>query len=183
MTESTTLCNGKYLRLISSRGWEYAERVNASGAVIIVAITPDGNLLFVEQFRIPINAPTIEMPAGLVGDVHGAESVETAAIRELEEETGWRARSVKFLMSGPSSAGLSNEDIAFVRAEGLSRVGVGGGDESEDILVHEIPLAEAASWLQRKAAEGYSIDPKLYAGLYFAERDTDGKAIDPLSME
>ena len=77
-------------------------------------------------------------------------------------------------MQGPSSAGMSNEIIAFARASGLTRVGPGGGDDSEDIIVHEVPRTEAAAWLCQKAAEGYAIDPKLYAGLYFVDHDPDG---------
>ena len=49
------------------------------------------------------------------------------------------------LMAGPSSAGMSNEMIAFVRAFGLMREHAGGGDHSENILVHEIPRSEACS--------------------------------------
>ena len=114
------------------------------------------------------------MPAGLVGDLEPGESLDNAALRELEEETGWQAERVEFLMAGPSSSGMSNEMIAFVRAHGLRRVGSGGGDESESITVHEVPRTEAAGWLAQKMAEGYSIDPKLYAGLYFVDFNPDG---------
>ena len=174
--ENTTqiLAEGNYLRLVHRDGWDYAERSNARCAVIIVAVTPEDRLLLVEQFRVPVNAPAIEMPAGLVGDIHAEEPIELAAARELEEETGWRADRVRLLMQGPSSAGMSNEIIAFARASGLTRVGPGGGDDSEDIIVHEVPRTEAAAWLCQKAAEGYAIDPKLYAGLYFVDHDPDG---------
>ena len=111
------------------------------------------------------------MPAGLVGDLAGnpEESVLAAAARELTEETGYRAGRIEFLMAGPSSAGMSNEMIAFVRAYDLVREHAGGGDATENILVHEIPLANAAAWLLGKSREGYSIDPKLFAGLYFID--------------
>ena len=108
------------------------------------------------------------------GGLKRGEDKEVAARRELEEETGWRADRVRLLMQGPSSAGMSNEIIAFARASGLTRVGPGGGDDSEDIIVHEVPRTEAAAWLCQKAAEGYAIDPKLYAGLYFVDHDPDG---------
>jgi ADP-ribose pyrophosphatase len=165
---------GRYLRLVRSGRWEYAERTNASSAVIVVAVTPEDRVLFVEQYRVPVRCASIEMPAGLVGDLGEAESVEVAAKRELEEETGWRAERIEFLMAGPSSSGMSNEMIAFVRAHGLQRVGEGGGDASENIRVHEIPRSEAAAWLAGKMTEGYSIDPKLYAGLYFLDFNPDG---------
>jgi ADP-ribose pyrophosphatase len=170
----TVLHQGQYLRLCRRGRWEYAERTNASSAVIVVAVTPDDNVLFVEQFRVPIGAPSIEMPAGLVGDHGAAEAMETAAQRELLEETGWHAERVEYLMQGPSSSGMSNEIIGFVRARGLRRVHAGGGDASERITVHEIPRANVAAWLDDKRREGYSIDPKLYAGLYFIDRNPDG---------
>ena len=59
--------------------------------------------------------------------------------------------------------------MAFVRAYDLKRVHEGGGDETEDILVHEVPRADVPRWLVRKMSEGYSIDPKTFAGLYFLE--------------
>ena len=177
MEQTDTLFNGEYLRVRHRRGWEYAERTNASAAVIIVAVTPEDRLLLVEQFRIPVDATSIEMPAGLVGDLDHDESIEQAAVRELLEETGWRAGRIEYLMTGPSSSGMSNELIAFVRALDLVRVGPGGGDASEDIIVHEVPRKEAAAWLDARRRAGYSIDPKLYAGLYFIEHNPDGSRV------
>ena len=166
-----TLCEGRWLSLRKRGRWEYAERNNPGGAVIIVAVTPDDCVLFVEQYRVSILKHTIEMPAGLVGDLADQldESALLAAARELEEETGYRCDRVEFIHEGPSSSGMSTEMIAFVRAHGLVRVGAGGGDESENIVVHEVPRGEAGAWLFARAAEGYSIDPKLFAGLWFLE--------------
>ncbi len=172
--QPTTMCEGNYLRLVKRGHWEYAERTNAGSAVIVIAVTPEDKLLFVEQFRVPMNAPTIEMPAGLVGDLDAHDTMEEAARRELLEETGWQAAEVKVLMVGPTSSGMSNELIAFVRARGLTRVHAGGGDESEDITVHEVPVADAPRWLTEKMAAGYSMDPKLWAGLWLLDRNPDG---------
>lgn len=175
MTEQpTTMCEGHYLRLVKRGHWEYAERTNAGSAVIVIAVTPEDKLLFVEQFRVPMNAPTIEMPAGLVGDLDAHDTMEEAARRELLEETGWLAAEVKVLMVGPTSSGMSNELIAFVRARGLTRVHAGGGDETEDITVHEVPVADAPRWLAARMAAGYSMDPKLWAGLWLLDRNPDG---------
>jgi ADP-ribose pyrophosphatase len=171
-----TMCEGKYLRLVRRGHWEYAERTNAGHAVIVIAVTPERKLLFVEQFRVPMDAPTIEMPAGLVGDTQADDTLEAAARRELLEETGWLADEVKVLMVGPTSSGMSNELIAFVRARGLTRVHAGGGDDSEDITVHEVPVDDAPRWLAAKMAEGYAMDPKLWAGLWLLDRDPDGTA-------
>jgi ADP-ribose pyrophosphatase len=180
MMETETLFNGRWLRLMRRGRWEYAERMNPGGGVIIIAVTPEDRILFVEQWREAVRSKTIEMPAGLVGDLDDAsESVVAAAARELIEETGYRASRVELLMAGPSSAGMSNEMIAFVRAFGLVREHAGGGDHSENILVHEIPRSEAPGWLVQKASEGYSIDPKLFAGLYFLDHAEELFGISP----
>ena len=174
-----TMCEGKWLRLVRRGRWEYAERTHADGmAVIIIAATPDDRVLFVEQSRIPLGGKTIEMPAGLVGDQAGEDTLEDAARRELVEETGWSAGRVEVLLVGPTSSGMSNERIAFVRATGLERVGPGGGDSTEDIIVHEVPRADAPAWLMRKRSEGYELDLKLWAGLWMLERNPDGTPID-----
>lgn len=173
--EPRTVYEGKYQRMVVRGTWEYSERVHAGGlAAIIIAVTPQDNVLFVEQFRVPLQARTIEMPAGLVGDVDAGESIEASAVRELEEETGWTAARAEVLMIGPTSSGASSEKIAFVRATGLTRVGAGGGDDSEDITVHEIPRQRAAAWLVEKMAAGYQLDAKLWAGLWMIEHHLDG---------
>jgi len=170
-----TVYEGKYLRMKVRGSWEYAERTHEGGlAAIIIAVTPDDKVLFVEQFRVPLQARTIEMPAGLVGDVHAGESLELSAARELEEETGWRPAHCETLMIGPTSAGMSNERIAFVRATQLTKIHDGGGDASEDITVHEIPRADAPRWLVQKMAEGYEMDAKMWAGLWLLDRNPDG---------
>jgi ADP-ribose pyrophosphatase len=171
-----TLCEGRWLSLRKRGRWEYAERNNPGGAVIILAVTPQDKVLFVEQYRVSILQNTIEMPAGLVGDLpdQADEGALLAAQRELEEETGYRCRRVEFIHTGPSSSGMSTEMIAFVRAWELEKVGPGGGDETENIVVHEVPRREAGAWLFARAAEGYSIDPKLFAGLWFIEHDATG---------
>src|ERR1700754_4381308 len=170
-----TLFQGRWLSMRRRGRWEYVERNNEGGAVIIVAVTPEDKVLFVEQYRVSILANTIEMPAGLVGDLeaHDTEDAMEAARRELEEETGYRCGRLEFIHSGPSSSGMSTEMIAFVRAYDLEKVGHGGGDETENILVHEVPRAEAGAWLFVRAAEGYSIDPKLFAGLWFVDHCAD----------
>ena len=173
--ETTTVWEGKWLRMRRRGRWEFVERTNDGGlAVIIIAATPENKLLFVEQARVPIGGRTIEMPAGLVGDQQAGESLELAAQRELLEETGWQAAHVQVLMAGPTSSGLSNERVAFVRATGLTRVHAGGGDDSEDIVVHEVPVADAPRWLTQKMAEGYALDAKLWAGLWLLDRNPDG---------
>ncbi|GHH58401.1 MULTISPECIES: NUDIX hydrolase [Gammaproteobacteria] len=173
--EPQVVYEGKYQRMVVRGTWEYSERVHAGGlAAIIVAVTPQDNVLFVEQFRVPLQARTIEMPAGLVGDIEAGESIEVSAIRELEEETGWTAEHAEVLMVGPTSSGASSEKVAFVRATGLRKVGEGGGDATEDIVVHEVPRNRAAAWLVEKMRAGFEMDAKLWAGLWMIEHELDG---------
>ena len=170
------LHQGDWLRLVKRGKWEACERCHGGDgmAVIIIAVTPADEVLFVEQYRVPLQARTIEMPAGLVGDDRADDSLEAAAHRELIEETGWEPRRLDVLLSGPTSAGMSNERIAFVRARDLIKVGDGGGVDNEDIIVHAVPRAEAPRWLMQKHAEGFELDLKLWAGLWMIEHNPDG---------
>lgn len=173
------LYEGDWLRLVRKGRWESCERTHGQGmAVIVIAVTPDDHVLFVEQYRVPLGARTIEMPAGLVGDDHAHDTLQAAARRELVEETGWEPEHVDVLLIGPTSSGMSNERIAFVRARGLHKVGAGGGVGSEDITVHAVPRREAPAWLMRKQAEGYELDLKLWAGLWMIEHNPDGSLAD-----
>jgi len=173
------LYQGEWLRLVRRGRWESCERVHGGDglAVLIIALTPDDEVLFVEQYRVPLGARTIEMPAGLVGDEHDDDSLEAAARRELIEETGWEPGRVEVLLIGPTSSGMSNERIAFVRARDLRRVGEGGGIGDEAITVHAIARADAPGWLMRQYAQGYALDPKLWAGLWMLERNPDGSVV------
>ncbi len=163
------LGEGRFLRLLRRGRWEFVERPNLRGVVGIVAVTGEGKLLLVEQYRQAVGATVIELPAGLAGDLPGAEGEElaTAAQRELREETGYAAARMTFLCDGPPSAGVTNEVITLFLAEGLEKVEDGGGDETEEITIHEVPLAEVARWLEDRRREGKMLDLRIYTGLYF----------------
>jgi ADP-ribose pyrophosphatase len=171
MTSPTTvvLAETRYLRLVQDGRWTYAQRPNVSGALAIAAVTPAGQLLLVDQYRIPVRGRVIELPAGLVGDEagHEGETLEQAAQRELEEEVGYRAERILPLTHAVSSAGLTDEAVHLLLAQGLTRVGPGGGDEAEEIVVHHVPLAEVPRWLEQKQAAGWQVDYKVYAALFF----------------
>ena len=170
-----TLYEGDWLRLVRIDHWESCERTHGQGmAVIVIAVTPDDEVLFVEQFRVPLGSRTIEMPAGLVGDDHAQDTLADAARRELIEETGWSPAKVEVLLVGPTSSGMSNERIAFVRARDLTKVGEGGGIDNENITVHTVPRSDAPRWLMQKQAEGFELDLKLWAGLWMIDRNPDG---------
>ena len=165
-----TVCDAKYLRLVRADGWEFVQRKNITGIVGIIAVTNDGKLILVEQFRPPVNKNVIEIPAGLSGDTPNSknEDLRLAASRELEEETGYRAAKMTQVASGTASAGLCDEIITLFRAENLTKVSDGGGDESEEITVHEIPLDEVENWLGQQIAQNTLVDLKVYSALHFA---------------
>ena len=160
------LGSGRYLTLLDDAGWEYVVRPNIKGIVVIVAITDDDKLLLVEQYRPAVGGKVIELPAGLVGDIDAGESLIVAAERELIEETGFAAREMVALAEGPIAVGVSDETISFFQARQLARVGAGGGDASEQITTHEVPLGELRRFLADRAATGLAVDPKIYAGLF-----------------
>src|SRR3982751_1537636 len=169
-SEPRILAKGRYLTLVDDNGWEYVTRTSVTGVVVIVAVTTDEKLVLVEQYRPAVRKRVIELPAGLVGDIDGQreESMLDAAARELEEETGYQAGALRLLFEGPIAVGVSDEVVSFFLASGLTRVGAGGGDETEDITVHEVPLAELKAFLSARAAAGLGVDLKIYAGLFAA---------------
>lgn len=168
MNEFETVTTGKHLHLCRYGTWEYVRRPKASGIVIIAAMTDERRVILVEQFRPPVQARVIEFPAGLAGDIQGAEDepLVEAARRELLEETGYEADRIEHAFDGTSSAGLTNEVVSFFVATGLRRVADGGGDSSEEIEVHEVPLEEIEAWLAAKQNLGCMIDSRMFSGLY-----------------
>jgi ADP-ribose pyrophosphatase len=168
--DARVVAQGRYLTMVDDAGWEYVTRHGVTGIVVLVAVTPARELVLVEQYRPPVGRRCVELPAGLVGDVagHEAESLASAAHRELVEETGFEAKEMVELGAGPIAVGVSDEIVTFFEARGLTRVGDGGGDHTEDIEVHVVPLASLEPFLAAKRAAGLMLDPKIYAGLYLA---------------
>ncbi len=166
------LAEGRFVRLVRQDGWEWAERTNSSGVVVIVAFTDAAEIVLAEQYRPPLRARVLDLPMGLSGDLDGAEDEELheAARRELLEETGYAPTRLEWLGEAPTSAGLTNELLTYFLARGCRRIANGGGDDSEDIEVHVVPHDQADTWLERKRADGVLIDPKIYAAIYYLQR-------------
>lgn len=151
---------GRFIVAKKQGKWEYVSRARNIQAAVILAID-DGHVILVEQYRVPLGSLCLELPAGLVGDLEDGESAELSAARELEEETGYRPDKVEEIGFFHSSPGLVSEGFTLVRATGLTRVGEGGGDGDENIVVHRVPLADITGFVAAKRAEGMAIDVKI----------------------
>jgi len=151
---------GRFVAVRKRGKWEYVSRTRGVSAAVILAVD-EGKVILVEQYRVPLGGWCVELPAGLVGDDAEGEAVETAAVRELEEETGYRAERMVDLGCFHSSPGMLSESFTLLRAEGLSRTGDGGGVEGEEIVVHRVALDEVPAFIAGKRAEGRAVDVKL----------------------
>ena len=168
MNKPEKVYSGHFMDLMKLGNWEYATRKNLSGIVGIIPVTNDGKLVLIQQHRPPIGKDVIEFPAGLAGDIPGQEheAFELAARRELLEETGYEAKDMTFLFEGVISPGLSDELVTVFKATGLTKVAPGGGDESESIQIHEVPINDANEWLKEKQQQGCAVDIKVFCMLY-----------------
>ncbi|MHA6333054.1 NUDIX hydrolase [Qipengyuania sp. CAU 1752] len=153
---------GKFVTAKRRGRWEYASRSRGIRAAAIIAID-DGYVLLVEQYRVPLGRVCLEIPAGLIGDHEGSEDEDasTAAIRELEEETGYRAERMEPIGEFYSSPGMVSESFALLRARGLTKVGDGGGTGSENITVHRVRIGELAQFVAERRAKGHGIDVRI----------------------
>lgn len=155
---------GRFITAKRRGKWEFVSRSRGIHAAVILAVEDD-HVLLVEQFRVPLGRTCIELPAGLVGDhdEYEGEASELAGARELEEETGWRAETLENLGEFHSSPGMVSESFTLLRASGLTKVGEGGGVDSEDIVVHRVPLDGLADFVSARRALGDAIDVKMLA--------------------
>lgn len=149
------------------RTWEALERVGIGGIVVMVAVTPAGNVLLEKQFRPPLGRQVMELPAGLIDP---GESAEEAARRELIEETGWSAGKLQFLAEGPISTGASTELLRAYLCTDLTFVGKNGGDDNEIIEVIETPLRDVLDFLQKAQSRGMLVDLKVFGLVELARK-------------
>ena len=167
---------GRFITAVREGQWEYVNRARGIRAAVILPIddAPDGrHIILVEQYRMPLHARCIELPAGLIGDEGDAdEAAGSAAARELEEETGYRAARWQEAGDYYSSPGMVGESFTLLIARDLTRVGAGGGIAGEDITVHRIPLATLPAFIAECRARGLAVDVKiamLLSPLWLAE--------------
>ena len=154
---------GKFVTAKVKGKWEYVSRSRGIKAAVILAIDEADHVLLVEQFRVPLGKSCLELPAGLIGDDDSTpdEDAATAAVRELEEETGYTAARMELLGEFYSSPGMVSESFTLLRAHGLSQIGPGGGTDGEDITVHRVALSALPQFIETARARGLGIDVRL----------------------
>lgn len=135
------------------------EIVEHPGAVAILAFKDKDTLILVEQFRKPLNMSILEIPAG---KLEAGENPELCAIRELEEETGYKSKELKYLGKIATTPGFSDEYIHIFKAISLYEGNI-GGDEDEFINLHEYKIEEIKEMIKN----GEIIDGKTIAALSF----------------
>ncbi len=155
---------GRWITAKRRGRWEYVSRARGIRAAVILPLDGD-HVILVEQYRVPLGRPCIELPAGLIGDDEGAEGEDplAAAKRELVEETGYEAAEWADLGTFFSSPGMTSEGFTFLRASGLTKVGEGGGVPGENIVVHRVALTEVPQQIAAFRDAGMAIDTKLLA--------------------
>lgn len=154
---------GRFITARRRGRWEYVGRARGIRAAVILAVDEEDHVILVEQFRVPMGRASIELPAGLIGDEEDAdgENPVDAAMRELEEETGYRAERMEVLGEFFSSPGMVSESFTLMKAHGLTRTGDGGGIAGENIVVHRVPLKDIGHAVADWRARGYGIDVKM----------------------
>lgn len=165
---------GKHVLVLERDGWEFVERRSAREAVAVVAETTAGEVILTEQYRRPVDARVIDLPAGLLGDEDDGDDPARTAVRELEEETGFTCDSVDLIARGVTSPGITSERVSLFRARGVRRIGEGGGVGGEEIAVHLVPRSALGRWLAEKERDGALVDLKVLAAFGAAAEDGGG---------
>lgn len=158
-----TMWEGRFITAKRRGRWEYVGRARGMHAAVVLAVDDQDHVILVDQYRVPLGRRCIELPAGLVGDHDdvAGEDPGVAASRELEEETGYRAERMEKIGEFYSSPGMVSESFTLFRAHDLTKVGDGGGVDSEDIVVHRVLLADIDKAVARWREEGYALDVKM----------------------
>lgn len=134
---------------VQNRGYQKREIVEHNGAVGIVAITSENKVVLVKQYRKAVEKELWEIPAG---KIEIGETPKECAIRELREETGYSADSMKLIHKFYTSAGFSNQKVYIFLAENLTQ-GEQDFDEDEILEVHEIDKNEVYNMIARNEIE------------------------------
>ena len=139
----------------------YREIIEHNGAVALFAVTHEGKAVMVRQYRKACEAAILEIPAGKIDK--GEEDLKSA-IRELKEETGYRAENIELMTKFYVAAGYSQEQISIYLCTGLT-AGECEPDEDEALEVMEIPVTELYEMVMR----GEIIDSKTIVAVLMAK--------------
>ncbi len=138
------------------------EYIKHPGAVVIIPILPNGEILLIKQFRYPMGMTMIELPAGKLDP---GEDHRQSAERELEEETGYRAATLMEVTEIHPCIGYSDEKMWLYYAEGLTKTSTNlDNDEFIDLL--PVPLSKAINMVWN----GEITDVKTIIGVLWADR-------------
>jgi ADP-ribose pyrophosphatase len=131
--------------LEGARGRHDVEIVEHGGAVVVIAQPHPDEIVLVRQYRFPVEAQTWEACAG---GIDAGETPEEAAVRELREETGLRARSMRRLWSAYSAPGFCSELLHFCYTDSFDS-GAPDPQGEEEIEVGTFPLARVREMIER----------------------------------
>lgn len=166
--DSAVVYDGDFIKVLKDNvrlpdgGISTREHITHPGAVAVLAILDNGNLLMERQFRYPPQREFIELPAGKID--HGEDILVTAQ-RELLEETGYVATEWTHLSTVWPCIGYSNERMEYFLARGLSHQG-SQLDDGEFLEVFELSLADAMDWIR----QGKINESKTILGLFWLEK-------------
>ena len=168
MVSSQTIASGGMLTVkrdqvrLPNGNTSQREYVTHSGAVVVVPMLPNGNVILEKQFRYALNQVFIELPAG---KIDANEAILVTGQRELLEETGYTATEWALLGHQHPCIGYSNEVIHMYMAQGLS-AGAHQRDADETLEIFDLPFEQCLNMIQT----GEITDGKTIVALYFAEK-------------
>ncbi|MDE2366888.1 MAG: NUDIX hydrolase [Betaproteobacteria bacterium] len=138
------------------------EYITHPGAVVIIPLLANGDLVLERQHRYPLHRDFYELPAG---KIDSGEDPLACAKRELLEETGYTAKSWRYITTLHPCIGYSDEKLIYYLAEELAFEGA-SPDDGEHMEVFTLSLATALEWIK----EGKITDNKSVSGLFWAEK-------------
>ena len=164
--EDRVVYEGDYLKLhratvqLPNGASSYREYLKHPGAVMIMPLFENGDVLLERQYRYPMQKVFIEFPAG---KKDAGEAPMDTAQRELLEETGYRAERYTHVTDIHNALAYCDEVIHFFIAKGLEKQHDGQLDDNEFLQVMRVPLAELESWMRK----GWVPDVKTQLGVFW----------------
>ena len=135
-----------------------------AGGAVMVPVTDDGKIIMVTQYRFPVQKVLLELPAGKLDN---GEDPLHCAIRELEEETGYKSKNVKEIGSIYTTPGYSSEKLCIFLATDLKKGNYNREEGEHGMEVYELTLKE----IEEKILKGEIVDSKTISAIFLAERN------------